>query len=198
MSTKKSAVDELKGALINVSLDRGGRGDTFQFVIGEVAKPDWDVVRTVLNKTYQLGYAKDLLGSEDDASTLAWGNKEQLEYYVPLMCRLIDNALVLGKYEAALHPQLIAIAYILAWYWHFNLGGPRPIFEPKRYHKKTMVRIEWRCPVCTREYEPPKNLVRIEAKYNAYVKWLNRHGVEYHKEWKNPNGTRTGRSKKSA
>lgn len=184
MGTRKSAVDELKGAEIHVSFEKGHGTGEFVFTIGSSIKPDWNVVRTVLTKLYLLGYGKDLLGSNDEASTLAWGNRKQLEYYVPLMCRLIDSALVAEKYEAQLHPQLISIAYVLAWYWHFNLGGPRPIYEPARYHRKVSVRIEWRCPVCTKEFKPSARLVHIEPKYNAYIKWLTRHGKEYHKEWR--------------
>lgn len=179
MAKRKSAVDELKGAEIHVSLDRG----VFQFAIGDEIKPNWDLVRTVMKKLYYLGYAKDILGSEDDAVTLVSGSKEQLEYYVPLLCRAVNASLETGKYEAQEHPGLIAIAYVLAWYWYHNLYGPKPIYNPVRHVKKVSLRIEWRCPVCNKEYEPPSRLVHIKPKYEAYIKWLTRHGKEYHKEW---------------
>jgi hypothetical protein len=179
MGTKKSAVDELHGTPIRVSLDNG----VFQFMIGDQIKPDWETTRTVMRKLYLLGYARDLLGSEDDALTLMTGNREQLEYYVPLLCRLINVSLETGKYEAALHPGLIAMAYVMAWYWYFNLNGPKPIYAPERHKKKVTVRIEWKCPVCGHEFNTGR-LVRTEAKYNAYIKWLIKHGTEYHKEWR--------------
>jgi len=183
MSTKKSAVDELRGTLINVNLDKGA----FKFSIGDEIKPDWEITRTVMRKLYLLGYASQILGGTDDALVLVSGNREQLEYYVPLLCRAINANLETGKYEATEHPGLIAIAYILAWYWYHSLHGPKPIYNPARHSKKISVRIEFRCPVCTKEYVPPARLVRIEAKYNSYIKWLSKHGREYHKEWRLPN-----------
>lgn len=180
---RKSAVDELKGTQINVNLDHG----VFQFSIGSEIKPNWDITRTVLRKLYLLGYAADILGSTDDAIILMGGTQEQLEYYVPLLCRAINANLETGKYTALEHPALIAIAYVLAWYWYHHLHGPKPIYNPVKHVKKVSVRIEWRCPVCNKEYEPPARLVRIEPKYNAYIKWLTRHGKEYHKEWRLPN-----------
>jgi hypothetical protein len=179
MGTKKSAVEELRGVQINVHLDKG----VFQFMIGDQIKPDWNTVHTVMQKLYLLEYATDLLGSETVAKTLMVGSREQLEYYVPLLCRLINAGLETGKYEAALHPGLIGCAYVLAWYWYFNLQGPKPIYQPERHKTKVSLKIEWRCPVCNKEYDPPHRFVHIRPKYNAYIRWLERHGEEYHKEW---------------
>jgi hypothetical protein len=149
----------------------------------ELERPNWEVLRVILNKMYLLGYSTDLLGDKELAYTTIVGNREQVEYYVPVLVRMIDHLLSIGKYSPREHAPLVGYAIVLAWYWYYHLGGPKPIYDPKRYKGKVKIFIEWKCPVCQKEYKPNPRWVSIPVIFNGFVKWLPKHARDYHKEW---------------
>ncbi len=175
--TKKAPVDRYKGTPVTI-LSTGT-----EFVIGEPFTPSWEDLRYAIHKLWAYEYLTPILEHSDvPAEMVLGGNREQVEYMVPVILQGINRYFDTDKVNTGDEARLLALASILAWYWHMVLRGPRPVYDPKRYKpKKIQWAIEFECPACHKIYNPPKRYVKAEARSKAWLRWLPRHFREYHK-----------------
>lgn len=155
-----------------------------EFAIGDEINPTWDQLRICLRKLWELGYGDYVVPPNVSASTLAAGNQEQLEVMVPYILQRVNEAKERGKLDTGDEFKVIAIAYVIAWYWHMKLRGPRPIEpegRPKRYHPIYQTEVILACPFCGKRYDPPKNYKKSSSRSRAWIQWLIRHNRDYHK-----------------
>lgn len=173
---KQSPVDQYHGTPVKLSTGT-------EFVIGEPFSPSWDDLRFTCSKLWAYGYLEPILEHSDvPPETVLGANKGQLEYLVPMILQGINRLFDTDKIKSGDKPRVLAMASVLAWYWHMTLWGPRPVYDPKRYKpKKIQWVIEFECPACHKIYDPPKRYVKAEARCKAWLKWLPRHFREYHK-----------------
>ncbi len=177
MKTKKSASEALNGVQINL-----GTGLTFH--MGASISPKWQDAYYCVHSLYDRGYLKSLLPPGLDESTAIGMGEEATNYIIPSIIRSIDNGFDAGKYTVAKDYALIALVYILAWYWHIRLGGPRPFItssthytpRPKVYQKTP----ELRCPFCTKPFVPNPRYKSSGVIFKQWIVWLQKHAAQYH------------------
>lgn len=171
--------------LLNTRFNAAG----FKFMIGEEIDVPWDIVFTALNKLYVLRYAQqyNLMPRGVPSDVLTAMTKDLALQYIPFIIsqalRYVDsNRIDVADPD---NMSLIGIIDILSWYW-FKNGGPRP--ETKEAVRQSKIAIKgWyyqneplRCPLCNKQFHPPVSYKTQQSKFWAWVRWLPKHGVEYH------------------
>ncbi len=175
MAKKKSAVEQYWHQKVHIQ-------SGLIFSMGEEIAPEWRDVQYVLAKLYTHDYAQHLLPDNLPAEVLIGGNREQMDYLVPLILRGIDLAIDAGKIQPVLDPAIVVTAYVLAWYWYRCLHGPKPIYDPMRHIRTRITQpLTLTCPACNTVYEPPKRYVNASAKVKSFIRWMPKHMREYHK-----------------
>ena len=161
-------------------------GTEFEFEIGDAINPGWEELHQMMRALWNEHLGPTLLPDYVDEAILVAGNKQQLEALVVYLCQEIDHQLRDGHLALADHPRLHAIVYVLFWYWHRRLGGPRPPqLTKRRYVKKVEIyqRTQLGCPFCLKPFEPHPRFKKASVKAKLWRSWLKRHFAEYHK-WK--------------
>ena len=178
MTTRKPAADSMSG--VQISLGTG-----LSFHMGAPISPKWADAYYCIHTLANRGYLKDLLPPGLDESTSLGMSEEASNHIIPGIIRAIDNGFDTGKYTVANDYALVAVVYVLAWYWHIRLGGPRP-FITSSAHYASKVKVyqntpELGCPFCTKRFIPNPRYKRASVIFGQWVTWLTSHAKTYHK-----------------
>lgn len=174
-------------ALLQTKFQLTATGSLFK--VGEEAHPEYADVLFVLNRLYALGYADQykLLPSNIEPAFLASAlSKEVVIWLVPMVCMSIDRKVMAGDIDivSGNNKNLVLICHVLAWYWHKELHGPRPVVASMVKTQKVIRQIVQNaplvCPLCYHQFYPPATYKTQEAKAWAFAKWYPHHLVEYH------------------
>jgi hypothetical protein len=169
----------------------GGR----EHQMGTEMSPTYAEVAYVLNKLGSTIYVQEykLLPENVPVEILSAPTKEVVHSLIPLLVSSIERKVIAGAIDvfSPNNRALVLMTAVMAWYWHRELQGPKPLLEglvkvarPKIYQDAALV-----CPICEHQAVPPKNLVLQSAKAWWYLKWLEKHFQEYH-VWAKP-GSKT-------
>lgn len=162
-------------------------GSHLTFTVGESIRPTIEDVRYVLQKLYKSKYVNDVTPEWAVPELLVRASVEETRTLLPAVLTGVNDIIEYQEYEHQDLYFLCICAYVLAWYDHLNLGGPRPIVEAERekrtvsHHKLPRLEVVLRCEYCNKVFTPPAHLVRYEKVAQAYLKWLPKHYWEYHK-----------------
>jgi hypothetical protein len=175
---KSGAMGHIEGTEIRL-----GTGVAFR--IGAPISPKWEDLYYVIQSLYNRGYLKNICPPGMTEDLVITSGQNQIEYMVAGFLRAIDAGFDTGKYTPEKDYALLACAYVLAWYWHIRLGGPRPYFNSStHYHSRPKIYQdipELRCPFCTKIWKPDPKFVRTQVIAKLYHAWLGKHYKEYHK-----------------
>ncbi|MDD1640830.1 MAG: hypothetical protein LUQ68_04775, partial [Methylococcaceae bacterium] len=157
------------------------------FSIGDEIKPSYQDVVLMLKHLYTGGYTERyrLVQTTIPHDLLfTGGSKDQYHALVPQIVRNAEWLVQTGSLDVydEYNYRLIVAVYVLSWYWHHVLGGPKPaVGGLKETHIRKIIQNEpLQCPVCYKKYCPPPKLVTQEAKAWSFLGWLPTHFVEYH------------------
>ena len=159
------------------------QGTSLDFSIGDALSPTWDDLRIVVRKIWELGYAPLLLPENVEGTVLVAGNREQLHSLVPLLIQNIHGAFERGKIQVDDEYRIVGIGYVMAWYWHKWLGGPRPAVggTQRRFRPVYQTDILLTCPFCGKVAPVPERFKKSSSRSKYFIEWLTRHNAEYHK-----------------
>lgn len=177
------AVNDMIGTAVTLK-----GGTQLKFMVGHSISPTVEDVRYIFKKLYTSKYMRQVVPVWAVEELLVKASVEQINTLVPAVLLAINDILEYKEYEAQDLYFLCVSAYVLAWFDHLQLGGPRPIIESERekrmvksHHKLDRMEIVLRCEYCNKVFTPPANLVRYEKVAKAYLVWLPKHYWEYHK-----------------
>jgi hypothetical protein len=144
-----------------------------KFVMGESIRPKWADLRAVV-----------LILDQQDMGRFLWptmnigigtANKAQIEAAVP---EILSNARFIVPSLTA--PQKGCL-WIVAWYNHIWLGGPRPKITMRPRLKRSAPTMIFKCPMCGDHWYPPKRIKTQGAAMRLFAKWIVKHSrVKYH------------------
>jgi hypothetical protein len=162
-------------------------GSHLSFVVGTSIRPTIEDVRYVYQKLYKSKYVNAVTPEWAVPELLVRASVEEQRTLLPAVLTAVNDIIEYQEYEHQDLYFLCVVAYVLAWYDHLNLGGPRPIVEAERekrtvaHHQIARMEIILRCEYCNKVFTPPAHLVRYEKVAQAYLRWLPKHYWEYHK-----------------
>lgn len=144
-----------------------------KFIMGESIRPKWDDLRAVV-----------LILDQQDMGRFLWptmnigmgtANRNQIEAAVP---EILSNARFIVPSLTA--PQKGCL-WIVAWYNHIWLGGPRPRIKVRPRLKRSAPTMMFKCPMCGDHWYPPKRVKTQGAGMRLFAKWIVKHSrVKYH------------------
>lgn len=184
------AVDRMTGTSVKIK-----GGTKLEFKIGSPVNPKVADVRYIFNRLYVSSYSKDVVPDWAVPELLIRCTMGEMAELVPAVLICLNEIFMNNEYRTEDEYFLTVCAYVLAWWYHLNGGGPRPIVEDarqKRYERKAKIILtdpRFECPFCGMKWEPPKNMRRYSVMAKPYMVWLQKHWWEYHKwEQFNPKG----------
>ncbi len=158
------------------------------FRMGQPIRPTVLDIRQVFGKLYASIYAAEVTGTGLVPELLIKCNQEQLDILVPLVAKKIDYLLQWGEVNTADEPWVVTCGYVLAWYWHLNLNGARPVLETVRQKKANAYRTkitpttpDLRCEFCNKVYPDVEKYVKYSTLAYHFMVWLGKHYQSYHK-----------------
>ncbi len=144
-----------------------------KFVLGESIRPKWDDLRAVV-----------LILDRQDMGRFLWptfnigmgtANRNQIEAAVPEM---LSNARFITR---SLDVPQKGCLWIVAWYNHIWLGGPRPRIKTRPRLKRSAPTMMFKCPMCGDHWYPPRRVKTQGAGMRLFAKWVVKHSrVKYH------------------
>jgi hypothetical protein len=187
---KGGAVDRMTGTEVKI---KGGTHLVFK--MGAPIHPMVSDIRYIFSRLYVSAYAKDVVPQWAVPEMLLKCSMGEMAELVPAVLICINEIFANNEFRTEDEYFLTVCAYILAWWYHLNGGGARPLVEDarqKRYERKAKIILtdpRFECPFCGKKWEPPKNMRRYTAMSKPYLAWLPKHFWEYHKwEQFNPSG----------
>jgi hypothetical protein len=171
----------MSGSQIYLTLSRTGAS----YTLGQDSmNPKWVDAYHMFQLLQERGdWHRVMPGEPLPEDMLVGATKAQLEHLIPMVVLTGDQLVFNGIIDMDADPQFVAIMWVLSWYWHIHMGGPRPLSRPEYRNKVSPIKgisPDFICPVCGRIYEPPAHFIKIAAMYRAWCKWLVRHGRDYH------------------
>jgi len=178
---QKGVVDKMTGTSVTI---KGGTHLVFK--MGAPISPKISDVRYIFERLYISKYANDVVPAWASPELLTRCTMGELGELVPAVLICLNEIFANGDFRTEDEYFLTVCAYILAWWYHLNGGGPRPIVEDarqKRFERKAKIILtdpRFECPFCGTKWEPPKNMRRYSAMSKPYLAWLPKHFWEYH------------------
>ena len=145
-----------------------------RFKVGYSLRPKWDDLRAVLLYLQNKGkVGADLFPYLDGG--IENTTKDTIHELVPEM---LFNA---GQYYKHYREPIKACLWVIAWYNHIWLSGPRPNVVKRARRLRSLPTAIFKCPMCGEHWFAPRRLRTQGAALTAFSKWLVTHSrAKYH------------------
>jgi hypothetical protein len=153
-----------------------------EFTMGYAINPDFKDIRYVVRVLWDFGITDKVVPGVS-LETVLGSDKASVESLVPLIIRMVERQVEEGEIEWPLPGRVEVCLYVLGWYWHRRLGGPKytALYEV-RARTKNYGQIPFLgCPFCHKSYKPHKRFKRQSVVFKNWLVWLLKHSIEYHK-----------------